>query len=77
LGVGRCLGLHLPAGRLPHLLESSRPQCLQPRQVVSFPDPGDYHGVDAAATGVAHPNGSARMAAPMLLPSVACSSPVA
>jgi hypothetical protein len=31
----------------------------------------------AAATGVAHPNGSARIAAPMLLPSAACSSPVA
>src|SRR4029450_9873264 len=31
----------------------------------------------AAATGVAQPNGSARMAAPMLLPSLACSSPVA
>jgi hypothetical protein len=31
----------------------------------------------AAETGVAQPNGSARMAAPMLLPSVACCSPVA
>jgi hypothetical protein len=31
----------------------------------------------ATATGVAQPNGSARMAAPMLLPSAACSSPVA
>ena len=31
----------------------------------------------AAVIGVAQPNGRARMAAPMLLPSVACSSPVA